>query len=158
MQERRGTLKRLSTLYGVVEEARLAEMSRRLARLDETEQAIVAQKGVIWIAREAGREALKQSYLLGWKQAGTQAAVAAWRRERLEMIREEQREQYEVAKEQYQISRMQSEQMTQLLKDANLQIGLMERRREQAVADDRYLARRCWMQMCDEASANKPGE
>ena len=108
MQERRRTLKRLSTLYAVVEEARSVEMRRRLALLDEAEQAIAAQETMIWNAQEAGRGALQHSDLLGWKQAGAQAALAAWSSERLELIREERSELYETAKEQYRASRVQS--------------------------------------------------
>src|ERR1700733_13754236 len=105
--DRKRTLKRLAALYGVVEEARSVEMRRRLALLNEAEQAIAAQETVIWTAHEAGRGALTQSDLLGWKQAGTQAALAAWSSEQLEIIHEERSELYEAAKERYRTSRVQ---------------------------------------------------
>ena len=48
--------------------------------------------------------------------------------------------------------------MSQLLKDTNRQAELAERRRDQATADDRYLARKRWTQMRDEALAERGGK
>jgi hypothetical protein len=155
MSHQKRILKRLSILYGVMKEMRFIEMRRQLVLLDEAEQAIAAQETAVWTVEKAGRGALQEGDLLGWRQARTQAALAEWNSGQLETLRQERGELYEAALEQYGESRIQSEQTDQLLEDVTRQLELEEQRRNQAIADDRYLGRKLWMEMHAKALAEK---
>jgi hypothetical protein len=144
---RKRTLKRLATLYGVVVEAELLEMRRRLSLLDEIERAIVTQETAVWKAQEIGRTALKESDLLGWRQARVEAAIVAWNNDQLNAVRDERSSLYEAAKERYSTSRILSEQMDKLLEDTNRRAVEVEERLVQTMSDERYLSRRRWMEL-----------
>jgi len=76
MRERKMMLKRLATLYGLVQDARSAEMRRAMVNLVEVEEAIATQESMLWMANAFGRGALEQGDRFGWKQAGTNATLA----------------------------------------------------------------------------------
>jgi len=63
------------------------------------------------------------------------------------LIREERDALSEIAKQRYRESRMQAEQMEKLLEQASRQAELINGRRAQAIADDRFLSRRQWAEM-----------
>jgi hypothetical protein len=144
MKSRKRILQRLSTLYGLVEEARSMEMRRAALLLEGAEQAVATQEMVIWAVNSEGRDALEQNDRLGWRQAGVQSTLAGWNIELLELIRRERGEQSEEAKELYRASRIQSEQMGGLLETTTKEAEAVDRRREQALSDDRYLSRLRW--------------
>jgi heme exporter protein D len=153
----RTTLKRLATLYGLVQDARSAEMRRAIGLLAEVEEAIATQESMLWMANAFGRGALEQGDRFGWKQAGTNATLAVWSCEQLETIREERDALSETAKQRYRESRIQAEQMSKLLEHASRQAELIEGRRTQSIADDRFLSRRRWVEMRAAASAGRAG-
>jgi hypothetical protein len=157
MRERKMMLKRLAMLYGLVQDARSAEMRRAMVNLVEVEEAIATQESMLWMANAFGRGALEQGDRFGWKQAGTNATLAVWSCEQLQVIREERDALSEIAKQRYRESRMQAEQMGKLLEHVSRQAELIEGRRAQAIADDRFLSRRRWAETRAAMSAARAG-
>jgi len=144
MLPRLQTLKRLVTLYGVVEEMHSAELQRTAAAVHEAQQAIGVQQRVARSARFDGRDALIADDRMGWEIAETQAESAGWNRRRLEQIRSERQVLSDAAREQYVASRLKSEQMKRLSQGVAVKAEIEEGRRVQAGSDDRFLARRRW--------------
>src|ERR1700733_2229616 len=144
MQPRLQTLKRLVTLYGVVEEMHSVELQRMTAAVREAQQAIGVQQQVARSARFDGRDALMADDRMGWEIAETQRESAGWKRRRLEQIRSEREVLSDAAREQYVVSRLKSEQMKRLAEGVALRAEIEEGRRVQAASDDRFLARRRW--------------
>jgi hypothetical protein len=147
MRERKMMLKRLASLYGLVEDARSAEMRRAVVQLAEVEDAIATQESMLWMANAFGRGALEKGDRFGWRQAGTNATLAVWSSEQLEVIREERDAMSEAAKQRYRASRIEAQQMSKLLENVTREADLIEGRRAQALADDRFLSRRRWVKM-----------
>ena len=144
MLPRLQTLKRLVTLYGVVEEMRSAELQRMMAAVREAQQAIGVQQRVARSARFDGRDALMAEDRMGWEIAETQGESAGWKRRRLEQICSEREVLSDAARELYVASRLKSEQMKRLAEDLAMRAEIEEGRRVQAASDDRFLARRRW--------------
>jgi hypothetical protein len=144
MLPRLQTLKRLVTLYGVVEEMHSAELQRTAAAVHEAQQAIGVQQRVARSARFDGRDALIADDRMGWEIAETQAESAGWKRRRLEQIRLEREVLKDAAREQYVASRLKSEQMQRLAQGVAVRAEIEDGRRMQAASDDRFLARRQW--------------
>jgi|ERR1700677_1593872 hypothetical protein len=144
MLPRLQTLKRLVTLYGVVEEMHSAELQRTAAAVHEAQQAIGVQQRVARSARFDGRDALIADDRMGWEIAETQAESAGWKRRRLEQIRLEREVLKDAAREQYVASHLKSEQMQRLAQDVAVKAEIEDGRRMQAASDDRFLARRQW--------------
>jgi hypothetical protein len=144
MLPRLQTLKRLVTLYGVVEEMHSAELQRTAAAVHEAQQAIGVQQRVARSARFDGRDALIADNRMGWEIAETQAESAGWKRRRLEQIRLEREVLKDAAREQYVASHLKSEQMQRLAQDVAVKAEIEDGRRMQAASDDRFLARRQW--------------
>jgi hypothetical protein len=142
MRPRLQTLKRLVTLYGVVEEMHSAELQRMTAAVREAQQAIEIQQQVSRSARFDGRDALMVDDRMGWEIAETQAASAGGKRRRLEQIRSERQVASDAARERYVASRLKSEQMKRLSQGVAVKAEIEEGRRVQAASDDRFLARR----------------
>ena len=82
MQPRLQTLKRLVSLYGVVEEMHSVELQRMRAAVREAQQAIEVQQQVASSARLDGRGALMASDRMGWEIAETHEENAGWKRRR----------------------------------------------------------------------------
>ena len=144
MQQRLQMLKRLVSLYGVVEEMHSAELQRMIAAVREAQQAIEIQQQVSRSARFDGRDALMVEDRMGWEIAETQAESAGWKRLLLEQIRSERQMLSDAAREQYVASRLKSEQMKRLSQGVAVKAEIEEGRRVQAGSDDRFLARRRW--------------
>ena len=155
MQGRLRRLKRLATLYGVVERMDSVELQRTAAAVLEAEQAIDVQRAVVRSAGFDGRGALTAGDRMGWSFAERQRQIAGWKRERLEGIRVEREELSDAAREQYAASRLRSEQMKGVVDRVEARVAMEDGRRVQAAADDRFLSRRSWVDARDEARAEK---
>ena len=144
MPPRLQTLKRLVTLYGVVEEMHSLELQRMTAAVQEAQQAIEVQQQVARSSRFDGRDALMADDRMGWEIAETQRESAGWKRRRLEQMRLEREVLSDAAREQYLASRIKSEQMKRLAEGVAARAEIEEGRRVQAASDDRFLTRRRW--------------
>jgi len=142
MTQRLQTLKRLVTLYGIVEEMQSLGLQRTTAAVQEAEQAMTVQQRMAQSARLSGRDALSTGDRMGWTVSEIQRETAAWKRRRLEQVRLEREELREAAREQYVASRLKSEQMKRVTEGIVAQAAFEEERRLQAALDDRFLARR----------------
>ena len=144
MPPRLQTLKRLMTLYGVVEEMHSLELQRMTAAVQEAQQAIEVQQQVARSATFGGRDALMADDRMGWEVAETHRERAGGKRRRLEQMRLEREVLSEAAREQYLASRIKSEQMKRLAEGVAARAEIEEGRRVQATSDDRFLTRRRW--------------
>jgi hypothetical protein len=154
MQPRSQRLKRLVSLYGIVEEMHALELQRTVASVREAEQAIEAQQRIAQLARFDGRNALAGEDRIGWTAAETQQETAGWRRLRLEQVRVEREALNHAVRAQYMASRLKSEQMKHMTGSIVAQAGIEEGRRLQAALDDRFLARRRWHDSRDRLRAD----
>lgn len=138
------TLQRLVKLYGVVERMRLLELEQTVAALRETEEALSKQEKAQRIAGSDGREALRISDTMSWSVAEMQGETAAWRRLQLNELRVSRTVERDALRRTYLASRLESEQVQHVLSEAIRHDEVERARREQAEADDRFLARRRW--------------
>jgi hypothetical protein len=144
MRARIAVLKRLVTLYGMVEEMRSVELKRTTAAVREAQQAIVVQQQREGEARLDSRDALMSGDCMGREIAEIQRQTAGWRRLRLDKIRVERETLSDAAQQQYLASRLKSEQMKSVAEGVAARVEMEERRRTQGISDDRFLARRRW--------------
>ena len=142
MRDRLRALRRLSAVFGMVEEIHSMETRGAALAVTEAQIAIQAEATRTHEARQGGREALLTDDCLGWSLAVVHEEVALRRRKRLEPLLEQREERHEEASERYVASRLRNEQMKSLVKDASAQITAEEERRAQTSADDRFLSRR----------------
>src|SRR5260370_41231239 len=120
MRERKKMFMRLAKLYGLVEEARSAEMRRAAGLVVEVDQAIATQDTSIWASHAAGRSALFQNDQLGWKQAEAGVLLAGGAGSQLADIPEERIESHATATQHDQTSRIQNEQISRCLEEPTL--------------------------------------
>jgi hypothetical protein len=142
MTQRLQTLKRLVTLYGIVEEMRSLGLQRTTAAVHEAEQAMTVQQRMAQSARLSGRDALSAGDRMSWTVSEIQQESAGWKRRRLEQVRLEREVLREAARQEYVASRLKSEQMKRVTEGIVAQVAFEEERRLQAALDDRFLARR----------------
>jgi len=144
MRQRLETLRRLVSLYAVVEEMHSTELHRMTAAVHEAVQAIVMEQDIAKSVRIDGHHALAIGDRVGWMMSETQQKTSVWRRWRLEQVREEREQLNDTARQQFMESRLKREQMEHLFDEVAARAEIEEGRRMQAVSDDRFLARRRW--------------
>jgi hypothetical protein len=152
MRQRLRMLRRIATLYGVMEEMRRSELEGAVAAVREAEEAIAVQRSAVLSARLDGRGALAAGDRLGWMAADTRRVVAGRKSMRLEEVRVKREAASEVARRLYLTSRIESEQMKSVRKALARTVEIDESRRVQALVDDRFLSRRRWMQAQDDTT------
>lgn len=145
MRQRLGMLRRIAKLYGVIEEMRRSELEVAVGAVREAEEAIAAQRTTVLSARLDGREALAAGDRLGWMASDKRRELAEWKSVRLEDVRVEREAASAVARQQYLASRIESEQMKRVRDAMAREMEIDESRRMQAIADDRFLSSRRWM-------------
>ena len=160
MQTRLSTLRRLVALYLAVEEMHSTELQRKTAAAREAELAIGVEQELSRSANVAACWALLAGDRAGWMVAETQRETAVWRRRGLEQIRLEREGLNDAAREQYVASRLKRMQIQRVFDDIAARMEIEERRRMQAVSDDRFLARRRWTdsreRMKNDLEMNRP--
>jgi hypothetical protein len=144
MRQRLAALKRLTALYGGIEEMHSIKLQRTISAVREAEQAMDMQHATLRSSDAEGREALVTGDRMSWTAAKTQREIAEWKQERLEQVRLEREILNDETKKEYMASRLQSEQMKHLVADAATQAEIEAGRQMQAGLDDRFLARRRW--------------
>lgn len=134
------TLKRLGSVYGLMEEMHSLQARVASAAVGEVETAISSEAITHQAALAAEREALHGEDLLGRSAMAVREEVAIQKTRKLEPILEQRREVREFAQIRYADSRLWSERMKALI-DAELErIATEKERRTQAASDDRFLA------------------
>lgn len=150
MRQRLAALKRLTALYGRVEEMHSMKLQRTMAAVREAEQAMDMQHAALRSSDFDGREALASGDRMSWNAARTQREIAERRQAHLEQVRLEREILNDEAKKTYIASRLQSEQMKHLADDTAEQVEVEAGRRMQVGLDDRFLARRRWTETREE--------
>ena len=144
MQPRLETLQRLVTLYAAVEEMHSVELQRMSAAVLQVRNAIGSEQQAMRSATLDGQEALVAGDQVSWMMSQTRQETSAWRRQKLEEIRLRRTELKDTARQQYVASRLKREQIQRVFDDIAKRMEIEKERREQAVSDDRFLARRRW--------------
>ncbi len=155
MRQRLETLRRLASLYAVIEEMHQAELHRMTVGVHEVIQAIVVEQDVAKLARIDGRCALATGDCVGWMMSGAQREASVWRRQRMEQVREEREQLKDEATQRYVASRLKREQMKRVFNEISARSEIEEGRRAQAVSDDRFLGRRRWTGAREKMRADK---
>ena len=138
-------LKRLVTLYGLVERARAAEAALAQAAVNEVHAARNAEMVRYGTGVENGRAAMLAEDAAARTVALAEegSAAALWGRlAPLQLAREKATIE---ALEAYRVSRLETEQMRSVADRERTLQALAMGRRAQAEADDRYSSRREWM-------------
>ncbi|WP_433972942.1 hypothetical protein [Tunturiibacter lichenicola] len=144
MRQRLNMLRRLVGLYEAVEGMHSAELQRTTAEVREAELVIVAVQHIAESVRIDGRKALAIGDGVGWMISETQQETTWWRRQRLELVRQEREQSDDAARQLYMASRLKREQMQHVFDEIASRIKIEEGRQTQAASDDRFLARRRW--------------
>jgi hypothetical protein len=144
MRSRLEMLQRLVTLYSTVEEMHSVELQRMTAAVREVERAAGVEREIARAALVDGRVALLAGDCANRIVAETQEEISGWRQRALERIRIQREELSDAAMRQYVASRLKKEQLKRVTDEMAARMDVEERRRVQAVSDDRFLARKRW--------------
>jgi hypothetical protein len=155
MRQRLEMLRRLVSLYAVVEEMHSSELQRMTAAVRETEHAIVMEQDVAKSAWIDGRGALAMGDRVGWLISEVQQKTAGGQRQRLEQVLQEREQLNDTAKQQYMASRLRREQVKGVLDEIAARIEIEDERRTQSASDDRFLARLRWSNSKEKMSVNR---
>lgn len=139
------SLTRLATVYEMVAYADGLALDQAGAAVREIDVLLEQQSGlarsVVVRAHEALTRADRQECLL----SESQVELALWNRSGLELLRGRRKELHRQAAERYRKSLLEEGQIEALLAEAQTAAKRERERREQAAADDRYLARMRWL-------------
>ena len=144
MRSRLEMLQRLVTLYSTVEEMHSVELQRMTAAVREVERALGVEREIARATLVDGRVALLAGDCANRIVAETQQEISGWRQRALERIRIQREELSDAAMRQYVASRLKKEQLKRVTDEMAARMDVEERRRVQAVSDDRFLARKRW--------------
>jgi hypothetical protein len=145
LTSRAGSLRRIATLYGVVEEMHAVALRQASANVQETEVAIRMEHRVAAAAAAAGRTALTAGEREEWLLTHAEGEISAVRASRFEELKTARVEVESAARTEFLASRVKTEQMKQVVTQMVERASIEEGRRTQAVSDDRYAARRAWL-------------
>ncbi len=138
-------MRRLATLYSIVEELRGLERDRAAMAVFATEQAVVQQTGAAWQALQRGRSALTSADRQDALLHEAEREVARCNAERLSVEQREYEHLEQAAAEQHRRAVLQQDQMEILLRAMRARLAEQRSRREQAIADDRFSSRAHWL-------------
>jgi len=137
-------IRRLASLYGMMEQVRSLERRVAANSVDEAACAGVIQTAIRDSHATGGREALAAGNPELWSIAAKSREMAEDRIVRLAKVRMEREVALQQAVHVHRESRLKMEQMERLLERARVATATEDGRREQAVADDRFSSRLAW--------------
>jgi len=140
----RGGLRRLATLYGMVEQMRSLELRVAAGAVDDVVCASAIEALVHRGQVDGGRAAMAAGDREEWSVAETTREVVEARIERLAKLRVVREVKLDEARDAHKTSRLKVEQMERVVERARAEAALVEDRKTQAVADDRFAARGAW--------------
>ena len=144
MSGRLPVLKRIETLYARVEQMHSVALQQASARVRDAETAIAEQCLQMRNARASSGDALCKGSREDWFIAQAQCDLANRRRQSLENVRVELELVTSLARAEYSASRVKNGQINALVESIGAAELLVEGRRAQASADDRFLSRQRW--------------
>ena len=138
-------LKRLSALYGKVEQIRSLQLRAAAIAVAEIERSKSAHAAGEHQESIAGRMALESGDRAGWSASAMQASLAETRLEQLDALLDMRELEREQAATVHRVSHQRMEQMDGLVERATSDAAIVHERRTQAESDDRYSSRRAWL-------------
>jgi hypothetical protein len=141
---RAAALRRIAKLYGIVEEMHSVALRQASGSVREAEVSIRGEREASVLAAGAGRAALTAGEREAWLLAQAEGEVSSVRAMRLEGLKKTRLIVELAARAAFIESRIQAEQMKQVVTQMVDQNAIEEGRRTQAASDDRYAARRAW--------------
>jgi hypothetical protein len=142
MSGRAERLGRLLAIRRVGEDLDRSALGLALASLAEVETEMGAQENALAEARMTARAALSAGDRSEWLLADAQGEVAGWNRSKLKVLLAGRVEVAGMARAKFLESRLEHEQVKQLVEAAEQAARIDENRRSQATADDWFLSRR----------------
>jgi len=139
------SLARLAKVYEIVAYSDGLSLDRARGALREIEALLEQQRGLARSVVVLGHEALVRADRQEWLLSKSQVELALWNRTGLELLRSRRKELQEQAAERYRTSLLEENQIDALVAQAQTAAKRESERREQAEADDRYLARMRWL-------------
>jgi hypothetical protein len=135
-------LARLLTIRRLSEELDCRALQVALASVAEVEAALGRQERALTEARSAARTALSAGDRGEWLLSDAQSEVARWNRARLSLLLRTRSAEVPPAMKKFLVTRLEHEQVKQLVDDAKQAAAIDEDRKAQAVADDWFLSKR----------------
>jgi hypothetical protein len=135
-------LARLVAIRRLAEDLDRRMLAQALGEVAEVERAMLRERASLDEARGMARAGLMAGDRGECLLAEAQAKVVGWNRGRLRGLLEVRSGAVAPAMEKFLESRLEHEQVKQLVEDAQREVGIEEDRRAQAGADDWFLARR----------------
>ena len=139
------SLARLAKVYEIVAYSDGLSLDRARGALREIEALLEQQRGLARSVVVLGHEALVRADRQEWLLSESQVELALWNRTGLELLRSRRKELQEQAAGRYRTSLLEENQIDALVAQAQTAAKRESERREQAEADDRYLARMRWL-------------
>ena len=137
-----GTLKRLVAVFELMEEQAASSLQKSVSETVRAKNAVDRESDILRSSVCDFEHARVSGDLLGATVASAGQDVAERRQGAFEKILEQRKRRSAEAKKNYKAHRVKLEQMRRLLEDANSRSVLEMERKEQGLADDRFLAAR----------------
>ncbi|NYF80343.1 hypothetical protein [Granulicella arctica] len=147
MSSKLPVLKRIEVLYGLVEQMHSVALRQAVALVHEVETVIAEQSEQIRCARSDALEAMLHGNRENRALADVQREIGGRKRQQLEAVCRVRKIASDRAREDYDTSRLKSEQVKSIVESNQSAIQLIEDRRTQASSDDRFLSRLRWNQL-----------
>lgn len=141
-----GGLKRLEKLFVMMEDLRALQMRVATGAVVEVDRALTRLSEVQEREGSEARVGLEQGSRVELMAAEESAAKEKERRELLLRLREERVEARDAAAEAHRESRVELRQVEGIVERRREQQAMLDGRREQNASDDRFLARRAWLE------------
>jgi hypothetical protein len=139
------SLARLAKVYEIVAYTDGLSLDQARGALREIDVLLEQQSGVARGVVARGHEALARADRQEWLLSESQVELALWNRSGLELLRSRRKEIQEQAAGRYRKSLLDESQIDALVAQAQIAAKRERERREQAGADDRFLARMRWL-------------
>jgi len=139
------SLARLAKAYEIVAYTDGLVLDQARGALREIDALLEQQSGLARSVVVLGHEALARADRQEWLLSESQVELALWNRSGLELLRSRRKELQNQAAVRYRKSLLKESQIDALVAQAQTAAKRESERREQAGADDRYLARMRWL-------------
>jgi hypothetical protein len=140
-----GALSRLAAVYKIVAHLDAMALERANAAVREVELLLEQQRSLAQAVNRRSHEALVREDRMEWLLSESQLELALWNQAGLESVRGQRSKLQEHALDLQRSSALQHNQVDAIAEQARKALRYEIERRQQAEADDRYLARAQWL-------------
>jgi hypothetical protein len=138
-------MRRLVAAYRALEDTAQRTLDRAHASVQGVEALIEQQASSAQTATMLGREALARDDHHEWLLHESQRDLASWNRTTLNEVLHRREQLAQIARERYHDSFLQRRKIEVLVETLRIDTEILNRRRDQATLDDRYLSRAQWL-------------